>query len=261
VRPPIKEQKAIADFLDKGTNKIDTLIVKIQESIDRLKEYRTALISAAVTGKIDVRGEVRKAPAAFPRIVLTAEILDRLHHDPHFGRVKLQKVLYLCEHHLIMDLQGSYWRQAAGPLDNRMLHAVGKQLERQKWFAPLKNGWGTRYVPLEKTGGHRKYFDNYWADYREGLDSLLELMRPFNTEQSEIVATLFAAWNDLVIAGRPFSDEDILHEVRIWHESKERFDEDRLRRALKWMRDQGLVPRGLGRATRTGHVTHGGEEV
>ena len=38
-------------------HKIDGLIAKIQESIDKLKEYRTALISAAVTGKIDVREE------------------------------------------------------------------------------------------------------------------------------------------------------------------------------------------------------------
>ena len=55
--PPIEEQRAIAAFLDRKTERIDTLITKIQESIDRLKEYRTALISAAVTGRIDVRGE------------------------------------------------------------------------------------------------------------------------------------------------------------------------------------------------------------
>ena len=52
------EQRKIASFLDRETAKIDTLVAKILEAIDRLKEYRTALISAAVTGKIDVRGEV-----------------------------------------------------------------------------------------------------------------------------------------------------------------------------------------------------------
>jgi restriction endonuclease S subunit len=56
--PSQDEQRAIAAFLDRETARIDTLITKIQESIDRLKEYRTALISAAVTGKIDVRDEV-----------------------------------------------------------------------------------------------------------------------------------------------------------------------------------------------------------
>jgi type I restriction enzyme S subunit len=58
--PSIEEQRAIADFLERETAKIDALITKIRESIERLKEYRTALISAAVTGKIDVRKEVSR---------------------------------------------------------------------------------------------------------------------------------------------------------------------------------------------------------
>jgi hypothetical protein len=42
-------------FLDRETTRIDTLVAKIRDAIDRLKELRPALISAAVTGKIDVR--------------------------------------------------------------------------------------------------------------------------------------------------------------------------------------------------------------
>lgn len=53
--PPISEQQAIADFLDAETTKINTLITKVETAIEKLKEYRTALISVAVTGKIDVR--------------------------------------------------------------------------------------------------------------------------------------------------------------------------------------------------------------
>lgn len=53
--PNWAEQHAIADYLDREMAKIDALLAKIQEAIDRLKELRTALISAAVTGKIDVR--------------------------------------------------------------------------------------------------------------------------------------------------------------------------------------------------------------
>ena len=52
--PEIEEQRAIAAFLDRETERIDGLIKKIHEAIDRLKEYRATLISAAVTGKIDV---------------------------------------------------------------------------------------------------------------------------------------------------------------------------------------------------------------
>lgn len=56
--PPLPEQQAIADHLDAETARIDALVAKAHEGIERLKEYRTALISAAVTGKIDVRDEV-----------------------------------------------------------------------------------------------------------------------------------------------------------------------------------------------------------
>ena len=53
--PPVGEQQNIATFLDRETAKIDALLAKVGEAIERLKEYRIALISAAVTGKIDVR--------------------------------------------------------------------------------------------------------------------------------------------------------------------------------------------------------------
>jgi type I restriction enzyme S subunit len=56
--PPVDEQNYIVAHLDRETAKIDALIAKIREGIEKLKEYRTALISAAVTGKIDVRNEV-----------------------------------------------------------------------------------------------------------------------------------------------------------------------------------------------------------
>ena len=55
--PPLEEQKQIVAFLDKETEKIDILIEKSETAIRLLKERRTALISAAVTGEIDVRDE------------------------------------------------------------------------------------------------------------------------------------------------------------------------------------------------------------
>lgn len=53
--PPLPEQRAIVAYLDSAAEKIDTLVAKAESAIALLKERRTALISAAVTGKIDVR--------------------------------------------------------------------------------------------------------------------------------------------------------------------------------------------------------------
>ena len=53
--PPLNEQNEIASFVDNTRNNFDNLSQKAQLQIELLKERRIALISAAVTGKIDVR--------------------------------------------------------------------------------------------------------------------------------------------------------------------------------------------------------------
>lgn len=53
-KPGLEEQAAIADYLESATARIDALIAKTERSIELLREHRTALITAAVTGKIDL---------------------------------------------------------------------------------------------------------------------------------------------------------------------------------------------------------------
>ncbi len=53
--PPIVEQAVILEHIAKQSTFIDDLIGKANAAIDLMREHRTALISAAVTGKIDVR--------------------------------------------------------------------------------------------------------------------------------------------------------------------------------------------------------------
>lgn len=56
ILPKIEEQNQIVDFIQQENSKIDNLIQKQQQLINQLKEYRTSVISHAVTGKIDIRG-------------------------------------------------------------------------------------------------------------------------------------------------------------------------------------------------------------
>ena len=61
--PPLGEQEEILQYINTETTKIDALIAKAQQAIALMREHRTSLIAAAVTGKIDVRGEVVGAAA------------------------------------------------------------------------------------------------------------------------------------------------------------------------------------------------------
>ena len=53
--PPVDEQLAVTTYLDRETAILNSMVDKIETVIERLREYRAALITAAVTGKIDVR--------------------------------------------------------------------------------------------------------------------------------------------------------------------------------------------------------------
>jgi type I restriction enzyme S subunit/type I restriction enzyme M protein len=264
--PPIDEQEAICSFVMSQTGKIDSLIAKVQEAIDKLREYRTALISAAVTGKIDVSSEAvavaeqtpgpvtsaaKPANAFFRRTVFAAEIIDRLCDEPTFGHVKFQKCLFVAQHHLrVGDFEESYKRMAAGPYDNRLVRSVDSQLEKSRWFKAEKTGDRYAYRRLDKAGGHRQYFERYFGEQVEPLARLLDLFRPMTTDQAEIVATLYAVWNDFLLRGEPCDDDRIVAEVLTnWHDRKKRFEDDRWRRALGWMRENGLFPTGFGTPT------------
>jgi type I restriction enzyme S subunit len=55
VQPPVREQEAIVQYLDRETVRIDNQFQKVESVIEKLEEYRSTLIINAVTGKIDIR--------------------------------------------------------------------------------------------------------------------------------------------------------------------------------------------------------------
>ena len=56
--PPLHEQREITKFLHQEAGQIDSLVERVETNIERLQEHRSALITAAVTGKIDVREQM-----------------------------------------------------------------------------------------------------------------------------------------------------------------------------------------------------------
>ncbi len=59
---PLPEQRAIAAYLNREIVKIDALVGKVRQVIEKLQEYRTALVSAAVTGKIQIPRQDAETP-------------------------------------------------------------------------------------------------------------------------------------------------------------------------------------------------------
>ena len=257
--PPPSERKEILERVDALTKALNALVQDAVSAITLLEERRSALISAAVTGRIDVRSSLRKPVASakpytsgFAHQLLAAEILTRC-NDSHMGRTKLQKLIHLTEHHAqISELVGQYTRKMAGPLDMKAMIGVEKGLAAQSWYKTVKSDGRYRYEPLTKQGQHAKYLEP-WERLMPRIAEVLNLLGSATMRQCEIVSTLYAAWNDLLIEDAAVSDTSILHEASSaerWHKSKEQIAPERWSKALQWMKDKGLVPVGYGKHTR-----------
>ncbi len=66
--PPLKEQVAILTFIEEQSRRFDGLMLEASGGVSLLQERRSALISAVVTGKIDVRGWQPPASTQAPKL-------------------------------------------------------------------------------------------------------------------------------------------------------------------------------------------------
>lgn len=262
--PPDKgEQDHIVSVVKQSTKNLTGRIRRAQREIDLVREYRTRLIADVVTGKLDVRQAVeveaarkasrsasgeatgkRTANVHFQRAVFAAEIVHRLHDEPTFGHVKFEKLVFLCERLCGVDTGSTYHRDAAGPYDNRALRSIDSQMKKQKWYEARKEDQRYLYAPLAKAGGHRTYFEHHFANVEGEFSRVVELLRGATTQQCEIVATLYSAWEDLLDQGADANDGAIIEQVvNHWHPNKRRIEAWRWSKALEWMREKGLCPK------------------
>jgi hypothetical protein len=266
-RPPIALQNKFAE----AHMRVDELKAIYQKSLTDLEILYGALSQQAFKGELDLSRvplpvelttedtdstETHRKPKpltqGFARQLLAAEILHR-HNNHSMTQMKLQKLIHLSEYHARLDeIQGDYQRQAAGPFDNKMMYGIASGLKKQQWFEMRGRGQNASYSALLKAGSHEKYLPR-WLDNMAKIDEVLQLLGTARPDQCEIVSTLYAAWNDLLIDGEQITDERIIEQAskaELWHKTKEAIDPDRWPKALQWMRDHHLVPNGYGKHTR-----------
>jgi type I restriction enzyme S subunit len=89
-----------------------------------------------------------------------------------------------------------------------------------------------------------------FGDHKDKVDWLLGQFERFDTERAELLATTFAVWNDYLNDKRIPSEDEIVRGVHGWHPDKAaKFDAARIGRCIKWMRDNDMVPTGMGPKT------------
>ena len=186
----------------------------------------------------------------YRRAALDCYIISALPGDPNLGRTKIEKLSHLIEYHCGVDLEREPVRDAAGPNDYPSRRKVESLAGRLKWYSTRTQADRAKvdYVPGPAITKSHRTAERLLGTRKGAVDALLHLMKPLDTKQSEIIATLYAAWNDFLLIGKTPADDEIVREVRDnWHSEKRSIPVEQWRKALIWMRKSQLVPRGIGK--------------
>jgi type I restriction enzyme S subunit len=269
--PPLAEQKVIVEKVEALMTACRALEAEIEHTRTHAAHLLQAVLREAFSGELVAqKAQDKPAPAEtdvipFPVRVgnisatdLHAGILARAyqHHaqNPknlvHFGHVKAEKIAHLVEAHLGIDLERVPVKAAAGPNDYPHLKKVESRAKKANWFDVRQQKADGAYIFHKQHGFDALLGKSAQAlgDRATEVDALINLLLPLNTRQAEIVATLYAAWNNLLLLGRSPSDEEIVYEAREnWHASKLGIEREKFFKSLEWMRKQELVPVGRGR--------------
>ncbi|MCK9736804.1 restriction endonuclease subunit S [Pseudomonas syringae] len=256
--PPVIEQHRIVAKLDQLMILCDQLKARLTQARQLNEQLASTLVERALTE------DSQQAPMAtdrqIARTLLAAEITHRLHNQRTFGQRKLQKVIYLAEHAArLAAVQGNYLRDAAGPHDRQLMNKVEDELQNHQWYERIERETvGHAYRPLSQAGQHRQGYRSAWSAAEQAtIEQVIELMRDWDTDHCEMTVTLYAAWNDFILEGRPVSDDAIVDEVmHSWNDTKLRFGKTEWLAVLAEMKKHKiLMPTGFGKRTSGGMLS------
>jgi type I restriction enzyme S subunit len=266
--PPIKTQAELTtklDILALETRRLERIY---RQKIDALEELKEVLLHRAFMGQL-TKQSAEPIHQMFPiRIAgitptdLHAGILGMAYqlHEKHgkqtsFGRVKAEKIAHMVEAFVGIDLERSPVKDAAGPSDFPHLVRVEHRARKAGFFS-FTRVEGSAYRVTKYRG-----FDALLERTRQALgphaarvDNLLKLMLPMSTQHAEVVSTVYAAWNNLLLQRASITDETIVSEAREnWHQAKLAIPRQNFFSTIRWMRKKNLTP--LGRGKRVGSRT------
>lgn len=255
--PPKLEQHRIVAKVDELMSLCDQLEASLGRGESTRSRLLDALLHEALQQSHDnvVDLDARRKQLLEMRQAIGCRIVERLSRTKGFGRTRAVKPFYWAEAHCGIALGGRWGRGNFGPYDQWIMSFESDAVSAD-WFSCIEHptsdgGSWIEYRPGSQLTTKAKMAAQVLDKQAAEFERVLTLLAGLDTDKTEIVTTLFAAWNDLLIEGKPVSDSIVISEMREhWHPSKGRFTSAQLQPWLDWLRQNDLVPKGLGPGTR-----------
>ncbi|MGT0249325.1 restriction endonuclease subunit S [Burkholderia pyrrocinia] len=255
--PPLSEQQRIVTRIDQ----LMALCSSLDREIDATTRKQAELLNALIRAQSQSDTEQDLRPASLSKVQVTdlaayraaigCYAISKLANAQYFGRTAAAKMMYLAQAHVGLELNLKPEREAAGPLD-MWIYDFERKGQTKGWFEvnekTLANGRKKAEYrclsALSEPAARAEVLMS--SDQKVKFDCLIYALADKKTEEVEIIATLFAVWNDFLIDGIQPTDAQIISELREnWHERKARFSPADLGRWLDWLRKKNIIPCGL----------------
>lgn len=239
---PLKEQQQIADYLDKKCAEIDCIISEKKQQIETIEEYKKSLIFEYVTGK----KEIPSVSIIIDHKMLLAYIMYILEGEIK-GKVHLQKIKYLCELVLGINLENQYYRFKRGPYDKKLDDYL-KEINRLKWYNIQIYSSPMTYTAGENFTSFYNQYSDCLSKYEAKIKKFVDCFVNLTPKQTERLATLYASWNDMIIDGHKNPTFEELHNdiITNWTPNKNNFKKQTWKDTYDIMLKLGIVPKGNG---------------
>jgi len=239
--PPLSVQQQIVEKLDKQMEALESIRFLKTEAEKQIEKILTEMWKEKQNNE-----NIVEEKSFLKRKILATYIINQSLNDRNFGDVKFEKLLYLSEYFAIKRNFGQkYYVQAAGPYDNIFTREYFKQIDQSKWFKRQKKDNQYIFTAGEKHDKSLNTYDMFSEDELNKINKLINYFKKSDYEQPEIIATLYAVWNNRIIKQEDITDELLKEDFLNWDTQKIKYKK-RLDDALKWMKEEGIVPDGWG---------------
>ncbi|MCD7900740.1 MAG: hypothetical protein LUH22_12950 [Bacteroides sp.] len=247
-----KKQKLLAENQHLASLRDWLLPMLMNGQVGFKEDYQeqTQTVSVAAEAEVEYNNSYSLLQAA---IVGGYIILKNKKQD--FGRTKLMKLLFLLEYHCQLKIDKRpnqfFYKNTAGPYNEEYIREVERILYQYRFYTAKKKPRNigkdlVEYISHNKEIELQHLFQENFSEKRESIDCVIDIMKKCSWKVCEIVATLYAVWNNRKIKQEAINDNLLVQDFYDWSDHKHDYSESEVFAGLTFMRNNNIIPMGFG---------------
>lgn len=251
---PLEEQNRIIQEIESRLSIADKIEETLKQSIQQADSLRQSILKMAFEGQLvaaDTIETIKQTTKGIPseRKILAGRIIFLLHDEKYFGLTKFQKILYLAENFAELSYDTNFIRERAGPYDKDFAKAFRIEMREKDWLQEEQKGSITKFILGNNIGSLIKEYATHFREKSKQITFVIQQLKDKSTHDAELIATLYAVWNNRLIKNQPVKIELLIEDFFNWSaKKKEEFQQEEIVTTYKWLKTIKLIPSGFGKS-------------